>query len=113
MAPALGGHLPQRIGQERVPVAIAKINGQTRPVAGKFFFEPRDQGAVLLVDRAFAAELIVVLGHGQHALARDIFAAEHVFQKRNHVLRALWPTEGDKKQRVVGGRVEWQGFHSW
>ena len=70
-------HLPQRLCEHRMPVAIPPIDRQLRATSRKFglrefVFDRRDQIAGLLVDRAFAVEVVVVLGDGQHALARDV-----------------------------------------
>ena len=42
-AHAVGRHLPQRVGQQRMPIAIAPIDRQLRPVLGQFALERRDQ----------------------------------------------------------------------
>ena len=101
---AVGRHLPQRIGQQRMPVAIAPVDRQLRPVLGQFPLQRGDQLPILIVDRALAAEVVVVLGDFEHPLARHVAAAEHVFQKRQHVVRAVGPAEGDDEQRIVRRR---------
>ena len=48
-----------------------------------------DQFARLLVDGTLAVEMVVVLGDGEHALARDIASAQHVFEERNDIVVTL------------------------
>ena len=88
---AVGRHLAQRVGQQRMPVAIAPVDRQLRAVRGQLALERRDQLPVLLVDRADAAEVLVVLGDFEHPLARHVLAAEHVFEKRQHVVGPSGP----------------------
>src|SRR5205085_7516583 len=45
-------HLPDGVGQERVPVAVAPVDGQARPSLFKLAFERRDEFSVLPVDGA-------------------------------------------------------------
>ena len=45
--------------------------------------------------------MVVVLGHFEHPLARHVAAAEHVFQKRHHVVGPVGPAERNDQQRVV------------
>ena len=67
----------------------------------QFILQRCDQFSRLLVDRALAVEVVVVLGDRQHAFARNIPSAQHVFEERNHIFRGLRPTEGDNKNGVV------------
>ena len=46
-------------------------------------------------------EVVVVFGHFEHALARNVAAAEHIFEEGNDVFGALRSTEGDNEDRVV------------
>ena len=78
-----------------MPVAIAPIDRQLRAVLGQFVLERGDQFPGLLVDGAFTAEMVVVLGDGQHAFARNISAAQDIFEEGDHIVRGFWPTEGD------------------
>ena len=61
--------------------------------------------AILIVDGAAAVEVIIMLGHFQHPLARHIPPAQDVFEKRNHVFVFLRTAEGDDQQGVVGGHT--------
>ena len=90
-----GLHLAQRIGQHGMPVAIAPVDGQVRAAGGQFGLERGDQFASLIVDGALAAELVVVLGYFEHAFARDVPAAQHIFEERDDVFAALGAAEGD------------------
>src|SRR5579864_4686699 len=84
-----------------MPVSIAPVDRQPGTVAGQFRFEARDQSTVLIVDRALAAEMIIVLGHFEHALARNIAAAQNVFEKRDDIVRLLRSSERENQYRVV------------
>src|SRR3712207_6988892 len=71
----------------------------------------RGQRPVLLVDRADPAEVRVVLGDVEQALARDAAAAGDVLEERHDVVGPLWATEAEHEQRLppsgrrgVGGR---------
>jgi hypothetical protein len=88
-------HLAQRVGQQGVPVAIAPVNWQINVMLRELRAQRVDQRAHLRVQRADAAEVIVVLGHFEHALARHVAAAQHVFQKRHHVFAPLGSAEPD------------------
>ena len=59
------------------------------------------QRAGLLVERAFAAELPIVLGHFEHPLARNILAAQDILEEWQHVVRAFGSAECDDQHRVV------------
>ena len=108
-ADAVGRHLPQRIGQQRMPIAIAPIHRQRRPVRGQLALDRRNRAPVLLVDRAAAAEMVIVLGHFEQPLAGHVPAAEDVFQKRHHVVGAVGPAERDDEQCVVRKHARRQG----
>ena len=53
--------------------------------------------------------MMVVLGHFEHPLARHVAAAEHIFQKRNDIVRAIGTAEGDDENSVVSGGGELEG----
>jgi hypothetical protein len=63
------------------------------PTAVEFFPESRKQREVLRVDRALAAEMMVMLGNLEHPFPRDIPPTEHVFQERHHIIRPVRSTE--------------------
>ena len=85
-----------------MPVAVAPINRQRRPVPVELGHQRHQQAAVLGVDRADALEEVVVLGDLLHTLGGNILAAEHVLQKRQHVVPFFRAAEGDQQQGVVG-----------
>ncbi len=94
-------HLQHGVSQQGVPVAIAPVNRQARSILGKFGLERRDQSPVLFVDRALAAEVVIVLRHLQHALTRHVLSAQDVFQERHYVRGAFGAAEGCYEYRVV------------
>ena len=99
-ADSVAGHFGQRIRQQRVPIAIPPINSPGGTVAIQLALEGGNQGPVLGVDRAYAAKVIIMLGHGQHPLARHVLAAQHVFQKRNDVVRLFRAAERYYEQGI-------------
>ena len=100
---AVVAHLTERVGQQRMPVAIAPIDGQVRAVGFQFSAQGGDQRAVLVVDGALAAEAVIILGHLEHALARDVPSAQDVLEKRHHVLRLVGPAEREQQHGIVAG----------
>ena len=63
--------------------------------------EGGNKGADLTVDRADSAEVVVMFGHLQQALAGDVPAPRHVLQKRQDVFKTLRAAETDDEDRVV------------
>lgn len=45
--------------------------------------------------------MIVMLGYFQHPLARNIAAAQHVFEKRNDVFPFFGSTEGENEKGII------------
>src|SRR5437899_2372102 len=84
-----------------MPVAISPVDGQLGTMLREFVFESRDEFPGLLVDRALASEVVVVLGNRQHAFPRNIPSTQDVLEKRDHIVRRLWSTERDHKNGVV------------
>ena len=67
-----------------------------------------DQVADLGIDRAHAAEMVVMLGDLQEPLTRDIPAPRHVFQERHHVFPALGTAETDDQDRIIDGMTDFR-----
>src|SRR5580692_715191 len=84
-----------------MPVAIAPVDRQLRAVLREFVLESGDQFAGLLVDGAFATEMVVVLGDGQHTFARNVSATQYVFEEGDYVVGGFWAAEGDNENGVV------------
>src|SRR6202140_1991131 len=99
--------MAQRVGEHRMPVAVSPIHGQVWFMLRKFVFEGRDQVACLLVDGAFAIEVVVVLGHREHALTWNVASAQHIFEEWDDILPGFRATEGDNKDRVVVHACGW------
>ena len=97
---AVRGHLAERIREERVPVAVAEVDRQIDPVLVELDPKRGDQRAVLGVDRADAAEELVVVGDLLQPLARDVAPAGHVLEEGDHVVHPLGPAERDDEDRV-------------
>lgn len=58
------------------------------------------QITALLIDRADATEVSIVIRYLQHAFLRDILSAENVFQERYHIIHPFRPPEGNQKNRI-------------
>ena len=65
-----------------------------------FPFNRRNQSAVLLVDGALSPKMIIVFRNFKHPFARNISAAEYIFQERQNVLRLIGTTEGHDDQSI-------------
>ena len=94
-------HLPQRVGEVRVPVAVAPVDRQVEAGGPEVLLDRGDERAVLVVDRAAATEEEVVLADLLETLPRDAASAGDVLQERDDVLGLLGPAERDEQQRVV------------
>ena len=70
------------------------------PCAWSSTLKRGDQRTVLSVDRADAAEELVVVRHFLEPLARDVSPARHVFEERDHVVHPLRAAERDDEDRV-------------
>ena len=62
--------------------------------------ERRDERAVLPVDRADAAEQLVVVRDLAHARLWDVAPAQDVLEERHHVVHAFGAAEGDDEHGV-------------
>ena len=69
-----------------MPIAVAPIDWQMRTVCGKLFSKCSDQRAILVINRAATAQMVVMLGNFQHPFPRHVPATQHVLQKRQHVV---------------------------
>src|SRR5580704_16398694 len=94
-----------------MPVAIAPVDRQLRAVLREFVLESGDQFAGLLVDGAFATEMVVVLGDGQHTFARNVSAAQYVFEEGDDIVLGFRAAEGDNENRVVIHELRMTGGH--
>ena len=87
------GHLPNGVGQQRMPIAITPIDRQRQLVGVELRDQGRQEGAVLVVHGAVAIEQLVPRGGLPQAGGGDIFAPDDVFQKRQHVVRPFGPAK--------------------
>ena len=100
-----GRHLPQCRRQQRMPVPIAPVDRASRIPCCRSSGSPAAaiKSRTLLIDRADAAEVVIVLGDFEHPVARDRSSAEDVLQKRDDIVATFRTAEGDKQDSVVGG----------
>ncbi len=103
---AVVAHVPDRLGEIRVPVAVPEVDGQRDPMGGELGFERGDQRAVLPVDRADAAEEVVVMADLGEPLSWDAAPTRDVLEERDHVAGAFRTTERDDDQSIVGAVLE-------
>src|SRR5580692_10035951 len=94
-----------------MPVAIAPVDRQLRAVLREFVLESGNQFAGLLVDGAFATEMVVVLGDGQHTFAGNVSAAQYVFEEGDDIVLGFRAAEGDNENRVVIHELRMTGGH--
>jgi len=107
---AVGRHLPQRVGEVGVPVAVAPVDRQVQPGAGEVVAQCGEERPVLVVDRRAAPEQEVVLADDLEPLARDPASPGDVLEERHHVLGPLGAAEGHQQDGVVGTRVRRHGL---
>ena len=67
----------------------------------QFAAQTGDQFAALLIDWADTTKVVVMLGHFQHAFARNRLAAKNIFEERDDILSLLGAAEGKDKDRVI------------
>lgn len=96
-------HLTESLGKEGVPVSISPIDREGDISFFEFSEEIPDQFPALAVDGADAVEMVVVFGDLQESFARDVAAAQDVFEEGDDILSAFRSAEGEKEKRVVGG----------
>lgn len=85
-----------------MPIPIPPIDGQMGAIALQLRFERGNQVSCLLIDGALAFEVVVVLGDGEQAFARNIASAQHGFEKGNYVFARLGSAEGNHENGVIG-----------
>src|SRR6202521_2315767 len=83
----------------RVPVP--PIDWQRRPAALQARLQSCNQLSGLLVNRAFALEVVVMLGDSQDALPWNISPAQHILKKRNHLFTRLRSAERNNQNGIV------------
>ncbi len=98
---AVVAHLAHRVGEERVPVAVAPVHGQGVARRGQLGIERGDERTVVRVDRAHAAERVVLLGHDAEPILRHVPAARDALEEREDVVGALGAAERDDHDGVV------------
>ena len=78
---------------------LPQYTGSRGPWARELRLEGRDEGPALVVDRASAPEVQVVLGHLPLALLADRRAPQDVVEKRHDVVGPLGSAERHDQQR--------------
>ena len=102
-AGAVGVRGRQGVRRVRLPVAVAPHHRQVDAAPGELVGERLLQRQVLAVDRARAAEVVVVLGDHREPLVGDVLPGGDVAQERQHVVGTVRAPEREEQQRVVRG----------
>jgi hypothetical protein len=97
-----GGGVSERVGQEGRRVAVTPEDGNVDPPLFQLGLEGVDQRAVLVVDRAAAAESLVVVGHLLEPLVGDAATRCDPAQEGHDLVRGLWAAEGKQEDGVIG-----------
>jgi len=86
-------HLPQSVCQERMPVSVPQIDWQAGPVSFQLRLQCGNQIACLLVDRALASEVVIVLGYSERR-SRGIFFPRNTVSRKESRLPGILAREG-------------------
>ena len=86
-------HLTHGVLEHGRPVSISPIKGKVDAVCAKLLAKGLQKQAALRIDRAHAAEVIIVLGHFQHPLTRHVSTPQNVFEKGNDIVAAFRTAE--------------------
>jgi hypothetical protein len=97
--------LAHRVGHVGIPVAVAPDDRQVDAASLELRLEGRLELAVVLIDRAHAAEVAVVGRDLLEALLGDAATARDVAQERDHVVLPLGAAEAGQEDGVVVGRL--------
>ena len=98
------GHPAYRIRQQGMPVPVPPVDRKGKPAGFQRLFQGCDQRPVLSVDRADAAEVIIVFRDLHHAFSGYAPALEYALEKRDDIGGSLGAPKGYHEQRVV---VQW------
>src|SRR3982751_1829880 len=90
---AVGVHLVQRVGEERGPVAHADVDAQRTASRCKSLAQAGGLQLGEARDRRYTTEQLVMMCHFSYPFGRYPASAQHVRQKRPHVLRPLRAAE--------------------
>src|SRR5829696_8076011 len=90
------GHLFERIGEQRVPVAITPVDRELWSMSLQLLFQCRNQISILWIDRTDAAEQLVMMCNLEHAFTRDVATSQHVLEEGNDIVHPFGPAERDK-----------------
>ncbi len=96
----IGGHLGHRVGQHRMPVAVAPVDREIDAGTAELGFDGGLQVPAVIVDRGSTAELGVLLGNDGQSLIGHVAALGHVAEEGEDVVGAFGSTEGQQQDRV-------------
>ena len=84
-------------------VSIAPINRDIWTICFQLFTNGVQEFFVLLIDRAFSTEVIVVLCNLKHSFSWNITTAEDIFKKWDNILWTIRATKRNKQYCIVQG----------
>ena len=88
-----------------MPIAVAPVDWQLRPVLLEFVCECGNQRSILRIQRTDAVESPVMLDHFEHPLARNVAPAQHVLEEPAVGGHAIDPQLAQRAFRSVAARV--------
>jgi hypothetical protein len=95
-------HLPQRIREQGMPVAVPPVDWEIDAMLIQFATQSLDEVTALLVDGADTVEVIVVFGDFQESFPGNRLTSKDIFQKRDDVIAFFRTAEGEHQDRIVG-----------
>ena len=104
---SVSAHLAQGVGEISFPVAVPPIDGQANAMGIEFGAQCGNEFAALIIDWAFAAEVVIVFCDFVEAFGRNAPAACHIFQKRHYIFGLLRAAEGNNQNRIVHEGLFW------
>ena len=91
-----------------MPVSVAEIDRESNPLGVEFLAESGDKMTILRIDRAHAAEVLIVFRDFQDAALGDIPATQDIFQEGKHILRPFGTSKGDNEQGIILAQGAWR-----
>ncbi|MPM47504.1 hypothetical protein SDC9_94215 [bioreactor metagenome] len=101
---AVGGEVGQDVGEVGRPVAVAPHHRDVQSAGVELGPQRRQQGTVLIVDRAASPEQAVVPADDLQPLVGDVAATRHGAQEGDDVLLTLRPPEREEQNGVIAGQ---------
>ena len=98
---AVVAHLTHGVGEQRMPVAVAPVDGQRVTGRRELGVQSGDERTIVRVDRAHAIHDVVLLGDLPESLRRHVATLGDVLEERHDVVGPLGAAERDDHDGVV------------